>query len=62
MGASEKLEELTLEEMRSIIKAVIAYNGGKIEFLKPYLKYADELPWKVERKDDVLIVTAPLMK
>lgn len=51
--------QLTHSELLSIVKAVTAVNGGRLEWDERYLKYANELPIKVERKDGVIVVTTP---
>lgn len=49
--------DLTIDEMRQIVKAVAGWNSGKLEFHTGYLKYADELTMTVTRPepDQVLI-------
>ena len=51
-------DKLTYKEAVSIIKAIVAYNNGQIDFMNDYLKYADELELHVARGNDMIKVWA----
>jgi len=48
------MDELTREELESIVKAIVAWNSGKLEFDPAYLKYANMFELNVERTDNQL--------
>lgn len=54
--------KLTYDEAISIVKAIVGFNSGKLEFVPNYLKYANELPLIVERKEDVLTLRIGIKK
>ena len=53
-------EELTKEELESIVKAITAWNNGKLEFDSSYLKYADIFGLKVKRTGGMITITVDM--
>lgn len=45
---------ITQQEALAILKAVTAWNSGKVEFHKGYLEYADQAELYVTRDKDII--------
>ena len=48
-------ESLTNEELMQIVKAVVAFNGGDIDFYRDYLKQLDHFDLEIKHKDEGII-------
>lgn len=52
--------DLSKEELIKILKAITAWNQGRVEFHKGYLEYADQYKMYVSRSKDTISVTVKL--
>ena len=50
----EDKTKLTYDEAISIVKAIVGFNSGKLEFVPTYLEYANKLPLIIERENEVI--------